>query len=224
MENNPNPAPTPEPAPVAPAPAPAAEQPLFANNGGGAPKKSHTGLIVGIILGIIVIATVLVVLFAVILPNMNKEEDKDKKDNGTSQQKDPEPEPEPEPTPTPTPTPTPISRGKTLVCSQTQTGTGTRTSVSAEFSFDESGTLTKVLVIEEDWKESGFTDAEIQAAQKETNTYYSADRYTSWNVRRKDAKTVILEAELKLSEENIANIDSYEKAKAQFGSNGYDCE
>ena len=36
------------------------------------PKKSHMGLIIGIVAGVIIIAAVLIVLFAIILPNANK--------------------------------------------------------------------------------------------------------------------------------------------------------
>ncbi len=55
---------------------------------GNTPKKSHTGLIIGIIAGVVVIATILIVVFAVILPNANKSKDGDKKDDNTSKNSD----------------------------------------------------------------------------------------------------------------------------------------
>ena len=237
MENTP----TPEPAPVAPAPAPApdAGQPLFANNNGGAPKKSHTGLIVGIVIGIIAIAAILVVLFAVILPSINKDEDKDKKNDNTSQNtgKDdptptPTPTPDPDPTPTPTPTPdpdptptpTPTTGTKVLTCTNTASSTSdARTDVKAILTY-KNGTLIKAEIIEEDWQKSGFTDEDLKAAQKENNPYYDANKYDKWVARRKDANTIILETEVKLVESNINNIDTYEKAKSQLTSSGYTCD
>ena len=82
----PNPAPAPNPYQPNPyQPTPAGAAPI---NPMGAPKKSHTGLIIGIIAGVVVIATVLIVLFAVVLPNANKGKDGDKKDNDSSKTAD----------------------------------------------------------------------------------------------------------------------------------------
>ncbi len=85
----PMPNPTPAPNPYQPnpyQPTPAGATPI--NPMGNTPKKSHTGLIIGIIAGVIVIATVLIVLFAVVLPNANKSKDGDKKDSNSSKTAD----------------------------------------------------------------------------------------------------------------------------------------
>ena len=83
----PNPAPAPDPYQPNPyQPTPAGAAPI--NPMGNTPKKSHTGLIIGIVAGVVIIATILIVVFAVILPNANKSKDGDKKDSNSSKTED----------------------------------------------------------------------------------------------------------------------------------------
>lgn len=219
---DPNAQPAPAPTPVAPAPAapaPAPEQPLFANNGtpavGGAPapKKSHTGLIVGLIIGIIAIAAVLIVVFAVVLPNANKSEEK--KDDNTSKEetkKDPEPEPEP------------VKKTKTLTCTQVAEDDEDykQTAVIKFIYVDDE--LDKVEMTEENWKSDGFSDAELEAAQKENNSHYDSDRYSKWVVKRKDKYTLVLEAELNLEKQDTSEFKTYEDAKTFGKEAGFNCQ
>ena len=224
MENNPTPQPTPAP-----------EQPLFAGTpapaptAGNTPKKSHTGLIIGLVVGIIAIAAFLVVLFAVILPNANNDNKEEKKDNNTSKEekKDPDPTPTPAPTtdpdPDPTPTPTPSKNQKVLVCNRSESGDGYRQSVEVHYTYTNS-ILSSITVTEETYKASGFSDQDIKDAQKETNSYYDSNKFTKWDVRRKDNYTVILETELKLEGNDVSAYETYEKAKAYALNSGFTCK
>ena len=214
------PQPTPAPAPAAaPAPAPAPEQPLFANNSapvaGGAPKKSHTGLIVGLIVGIIAIAAILIVVFAVIIPNANKDGEK-KDDNNSKEEKKTDPEPEPEPEPEP------VSKTKTLVCTQTQTTSSYKLDGTATMTFKDDK-LTKVVLVETDWFEETISDEEWEE-YKESLKDFDKEKYTSYEVSKVDSHTVKVSAELKISEANTGEFNSYEKAKEYMTEKSFTCK
>ena len=221
MDNNPTPQPTPAPAAPAPAPAPAADQPLFANNNAGGAKKSHTGLIVGLVLGIVAIAAFLVVLFVVILPGMNNNNNNNGNNGNTSKTKDPDPTPNPDPDPTPTPTPTKVT--KTLVCTAKEVEDDYTQDVTLTITYVDDA-LDKVSILEETWQKGGFTDAEIEAAQKENNSHYDSTKFSKWVVKRKDANTVILEADVIINDDNTSNFKTYDEGKAFAISNGYSCQ
>lgn len=207
MENSPTPAPT---------PAPASNAPIDPIN---SPQKSHTGLIVALVLAIITIATGLTVLFTVVLPNLNKTEEDNKKDTNTSQNQTKDPDP----TPNPDPDPTPTNKTNTLTCTQAFSGEGYTQTVAVYFNYTE-GILSSITLTEETYKDSGFTDDEIKNAQKESNTYYDSTKYTKWVVRRKDSHTAILEAELSLTGNDVSVYETYEAAKSYTTTQGYKCK
>ena len=140
------PAQAPAEAPAA-EPAPAADQPLFASNpapapaptaAGAAPKKSNTGLIIGIIAGAVVI-------IAVIIPNASKGDDKKESENSKTEEKK--------------------DVIKTLHCT-TEYGSSyykIEGDIKVTYTNDK---LTKVAMKETDWQSTGITDAQITEARK----------------------------------------------------------
>ena len=212
MENNPTPQP---------------EQPLFAGTpqsapaAGNTPKKSHTGLIIGLVVGIIAIAVFLVVLFTVILPNATNDDKEEKKDNNTSKQekKDPDPDPNPDPDPDPTPS----KNEKVLICNQTVNGDDYRQDIEVHYTYTDS-ILSSITVIEETYRANGFSDQDVIDAQKENNPLYDSEKFSKWDVRRKDSHTVILETEIRLDGKDVGVYETYEKAKTYSLNNGYTCK
>ena len=217
-EPAPEPTPTPaeepvaEPAP-APAPAPAPEQPLFAGTPapapapatGNAPKKSNTGLIIGIIAGIVVIATILVVVFAVIIPNASKGDD-GKKDNETSKTEEETKKEKKDDV-------------KTLVCTTEQGNSYAKMSGELTATYTN-GKLTKFTMKETDYSERGISDEEVEKAKKNAND----ERYRSYKVTRKDEDTVVVEAELDLESNEAKNIATYDEGKSFFEEKGFTCK
>ncbi len=204
-------------------PAPTPEQPLFARTpqpapaAGNTPQKSHTGLIIGLIVGIIAIATFLVVLFAVILPNATNDDKEEKKDDNTSKQEKKDPDP------TPTPAPTPSKNEKVLICNQTVNGDDYRQDVEVHYTYTDS-ILSSIAVIEETYRANGFSDQDVIDAQKENNPLYDSEKFSKWDVRRKDSHTVILETEIRLDGKDVSVYETYEKAKTYSLNNGYTCK
>jgi hypothetical protein len=205
------PAPATEPTPAtepAPAPAPAPEQPLFANNpapapaADNAPKKSNTGLIIGIIAGIVVIATILIVVFAVIIPNASKG-DGDKKENENSKTEKEEKKDD----------------IKTLVCTTEQSNSYVKMNGEVTATYTN-GKLTKFTMKETDYRESGISDEEVEAAKKNADD----ERYRSYKVTRKGADTVVIEAELDLESNEAKNITTYDEGKTFFEGKGLTCK
>ena len=232
MDNNPTPEPTPTPAPEptaepAPAeapvaeptpapvetpaaePAPAADQPLFASNpaptptaAGAAPKKSNTGLIIGIIAGaVVIIATILIVVFAVVIPNASKGDDKKGNENSKTEKEEKKDD------------------TKVLTCkteysysSYSMTGIVKATYVNKK--------LTKVIMTETDQRDTGFSDEEIEEVKSNADD----KKYNSYKVTRKGSDTVIIEAELNLSADGVDEIQTYEDAKTYFEGKGLTCE
>ena len=212
MENNP-----------APQPAPTPGQPLFAGTpqpapaAGDTPKKSHTGLIIGLVVGIIAIAVFLVVLFTVILPNATNDDKEEKKDDNTSKQEKKDPDP------TPTPAPTPSKNEKVLICNQTVNGDDYRQSVEVHYTYTDN-ILSSITVTEETYRTNGFSDQDVIDAQKENNPLYDSEKFSKWDVRRKDSHTVILETEIRLDGKDVGVYETYEKAKTYSLNNGYTCK
>ena len=202
-------------------PAPQPEQPLFAGTpqsapaAGNAPKKSHTGLIIGLVVGIIAIAVFLVVLFTVILPNATNDDKEEKKDNNTSKQEKKDPDPDP--------TPTPSKNEKVLICNQTVNGDDYRQDVEVHYTYTDS-ILSSITVIEETYRANGFSDQDVIDAQKENNPLYDSEKFSKWDVRRKDSHTVILETEIILDGRDASVYETYEKAKTYSLNNGYTCK
>ena len=208
-EPTPEPTPTPEPAPEptpAPTPAatltgaPASDQSLFANN--GAKKKSNTGLIIGIIAGVAVLATVLVLVFAVILPNANKGGD-DKKESENSKTKEEEKK----------------DVIKTLHCTTEYSSSYYKIEGDIKVIFTNDK-LTKVAMKETDWQSTGISDSEIEEAKKNSED----EKYSKYIVTRKDDYTVNIEAELSISSEQAKELDTLEKAKKFFKDKEMTCE
>ena len=206
------PAPAAEPA-TEPTPAPAAEsQPLFANNNPApaapAPaadgaKKSNTGLIIGIIAGVAVLATVLVLVFAVILPNANKGGD-DKKESENSKTKEEEKK----------------DVIKTLHCTTEYSSSYYKIEGDIKITFTNDK-LTKVAMKETDWQSSGITDEQIAEARKNSED----EKYTKYTVTRKDENTAIVEAELNIATaEEAKKLETIEKAKKYFADKDMTCE
>ncbi len=212
MENNP-----------APQSAPTPGQPLFAGTpqpapvAGDTPKNSHTGLIIGLVVGIIAIAAFLIVLFAVILPNATNDDKEEKKDDNTSKQEKKDPDP------TPTPAPTPSKNEKVLICNQTVNGDDYRQSVEVHYTYTDN-ILSSITVTEETYRTNGFSDQDVIDAQKENNPLYDSEKFSKWDVRRKDSHTVILETEIRLDGKDVGVYETYEKAKTYSLNNGYTCK
>ena len=216
-EPTPEPTPAPEPAPVAeptpatePAPAPAPEQPLFANNptpapapaAGNAPKKSNTGLIIGIVAGIVAIAAILIVVFAVIIPNASKG-DGDKKENENSKTEKEEKKDD----------------IKTLTCTTEQSNSYAKVNGEIIATYTN-GKLTKFVMKETDWRDGGISDEEVEMAKKNADD----ERYRSYKVTRKSDDTVVVEAELNLESNEAKNVTTYDEGKTFFEDKGFTCK
>ena len=119
-----------------------------------------------------------------------------------------------------------ITGSKTLSCENTYESEYVKmtATVKAHYMF---GKLDGVSMIEEDWQKDGISDEMIEQSKK-TDEEIKEAGLKSYNVRRKDDNTVVVEGEYdldskKFKESEDKDYESYEKAKEYFESRDFKC-